>query len=371
MTRVRREPGKAGKRKVRKAAAPRREGRPSKKRENRPSTDQEDGAPGTRETAEPEETEEAQESEEAGELVVALTLPADYAAPEPAEPPEAEQERAGPMADPIRLYLEDIKRTSLLTAAQEVALAKRIARGDQAARATMIESNLRLVVNIAKRYLNRGLPLLDLVEEGNLGLIRAVEKFDHKRGFRFSTYATWWIRQSIERAIVNQSRVIRLPVHVSEDISTVLRAERRLLQKLSCEPDTHDLAAETRFSVAKVQMVMQLVRRTSSIGAPVGEDADQELMDLLEDEKAEVPSARLEEERKIAIVRRWLETLAANEREIIQLRFGLDDGEPKTLENIGVRYGVTRERIRQIESSALRKLRRIAHRAQIPLEEII
>ncbi len=358
MTRARPEERKAGKKRKRKDAPPRRE----------------DGPPEVKAAAEPEQAEEELEPTEAseeGELVVTMTLSAEGAAVEAPEPAAESMVRGGSSDDPIRMYLEDIKRTTLLTAKEEVALAKRIARGDEAARGEMIESNLRLVVNIAKRYLNRGLPLLDLVEEGNLGLIRAVEKFDHKRGFRFSTYATWWIRQAIERALVNQSRVIRLPVHVSEDIGTVLKAERRLLQKLSREPDTHDLAAETRFSVAKVQMILQVVRRTSSIETPVGEDADQELMDLLEDEKAERPSARLEEERKVLLVRQWLESLPQNEREIINLRFGLDDGEPKTLETIGARFGVTRERIRQIESSALRKLRRIAHRAHIPLDEII
>jgi RNA polymerase primary sigma factor len=291
--------------------------------------------------------------------------------PEPAESAEPALRRPSAGGDPIRIYLEEIKRTRLLTAAEEVSLAKRIGKGDEDARHLMIESNLRLVVNIAKRYLNRALPLLDLIEEGNLGLIRAVEKFDWRRGFRFSTYATWWIRQAIERALVNQSRVIRLPVHVSEDINTVLKAERKLLQELSREPTHQDLAARTNFSLAKVQLVLQLVRRTSSIDTPIGEDADQELMDLLEDENSEVPSAHLEEERKIALVQAWLSELAQNERDIICLRFGLDDGEPKTLETIGVRYGVTRERIRQIESTALRKLKRISLREGVRLDEII
>jgi len=290
-------------------------------------------------------------------------------------PEEAEEETKRPSGassgDPIRLYLEEIKRTRLLVAEEEVELAKRIARGDGEARRVMIESNLRLVVNIAKRYINRGLPLLDLIEEGNLGLIRAVEKFDYKRGFRFSTYATWWIRQSIERALVNQSRVIRLPVHVSEDINAVLKAERRLLQSLARDPSHEDLARATRFTVAKIQLILQLVRRTSSIETPIGEDPDQELMDLLPDEKAENPSERLEEERKLGLVREWLGELPENEREIISMRFGLADGEPKTLETIGARYGVTRERIRQIESSALRKLRRIAQRVGVSLDEII
>ncbi|UCG38866.1 MAG: sigma-70 family RNA polymerase sigma factor [bacterium] len=273
--------------------------------------------------------------------------------------------------DPIRIYLDEIRRTRLLTAEEEQKLARRVSQGDEEARALMIESNLRLVVNIAKRYMNRGLPLLDLIEEGNLGHIRAVEKFDYKRGFRFSTYATWWIRQSIERAIVNQARIIRLPVHVSEDITTVLKAERKLFQELGRDPSPHDVAQRLCLPVGKVQYIYQLVRRTSSIETPIGDDDDQELMDLIEDEKAEVPSERIEEEKRLALIFDWLNELLENEREIIILRFGLDDGEPKTLESIGQRYGVTRERIRQIEASALRKLRRITMRLEITLDEML
>ncbi len=288
-----------------------------------------------------------------------------------AEKETAKEERSPGSSDPVRLYLEDIKRTRLLTAAEEVSLAKRIGKGDESARAEMIECNLRLVVSLAKRYVNRGLPLLDLIEEGNLGLIRAVEKFDHRKGFRFSTYATWWIRQSVERALVNQSRVIRLPVHVSEDINVVMRAERKLLQTLGREPTQADLAKQTRFPLAKVQNILQLVRRTSSMGTPIGEDADQELMDLIEDEKAERPSARLEEERKFFLVQEWLDQLSDPEKDIIIQRFGLHGEEPETLEAIGARYGVTRERIRQIESTALRRLRKIAQTANLSLDEIL
>jgi len=273
--------------------------------------------------------------------------------------------------DPIRIYLDEIRRTKLLSAEEELNLARRVSEGDEDARCLMIESNLRLVVNIAKRYMNRGLPLLDLIEEGNLGLIRAVEKFDHTRGFRFSTYATWWIRQAIERAIVNQVRIIRLPVHVSEDITQVLKAERRLLQELGREPSMQDVAERLQFPLTKIQNIYQLVKRTSSIEAPIGDDEDQELLDLIEDEKAIQPSEQVEDEKRLQLISTWLDELLKNEREIIILRFGLDDGEPKTLESIGQRYGVTRERIRQIEASALRKLKKIALKVKIGLEEIL
>ncbi len=278
---------------------------------------------------------------------------------------------AGAGKDPIRIYLNEIRRTKLLTAEEELDLARKVSEGDDEARDLMIESNLRLVVNIAKRYMNRGLPLLDLIEEGNLGLIRAVEKFDYKRGFRFSTYATWWIRQAIERSIVNQARIIRLPVHVSEDITAVLKAERKLFQQLGRDPTMQDIANHLELTVAKIQYVYQLVKRTSSIETPIGEDDDQELMDLIPDEKAVIPSERIEDERRVALIFNWLGELLENEKEIIILRFGLDDGEPKTLESIGQRYGVTRERIRQIEASALRKLRKITLRMEIGLDEIL
>ena len=288
-----------------------------------------------------------------------------------ASAPKRASKSVGASRDPIRIYLDEIRRTKLLTKESELALAKRVSEGAEDARSLMIESNLRLVVNIAKRYMNRGLPLLDLIEEGNLGLIRAVEKFDYKRGFRFSTYATWWIRQSIERSIVNQARIIRLPVHVSEDITTVLKAERKLIQQLSRDPTMQDIAQYLDLPLAKVQYVYLLVRRTSSIETPIGEDDDQELMDLIPDEKAVMPSEQIEDERRLTLVFNWLNELLENEKDIIILRFGLDDGESKTLESIGQRYGVTRERIRQIEASALRKLRKLTTKLDIGLDEIL
>jgi RNA polymerase sigma factor RpoS len=273
--------------------------------------------------------------------------------------------------DPIRIYLDDIRRTKLLSAEEELNLARKVSEGDEDARCLMIESNLRLVVNIAKRYMNRGLPLLDLIEEGNLGLIRAVEKFDYKRGFRFSTYATWWIRQAIDRAIVNQARIIRLPVHVSEEITSVLKTSNKLLQELGREPTLEDVAERLDKPLTRVQYIFQLVRRTSSIETRIGEDDDQELMNLIKDEKAVMPSEQIEDEKRVTLIFKWLDELHHNERDIIILRFGLDDGEPKTLESIGQNYGVTRERIRQIEASALRKLRRITVRMGIGLDEIL
>jgi len=285
--------------------------------------------------------------------------------------PESKAAETGSGRDSIRIYLDEIRKTRLLSAEEELELAKRVSEGDEEARCHMIESNLRLVVNIAKRYMNRGLPLLDLIEEGNMGLIRAVEKFDYERGFRFSTYATWWIRQAIERAIVNQARIIRLPVHVSEDITTVLKAERKLVQELGRDPTAEDVAERLNLPLNKVQYIYQLVKRTSSIETPIGEDDDQELMDLIQDEKAIMPSEQIEEKKRLTLVMSWLDELLDNEREIIILRFGLDDGEPKTLESIGQRYGVTRERIRQIEASALRKLRRITLKLQVGLDEIL
>lgn len=273
--------------------------------------------------------------------------------------------------EPIRIYLDEIRRTKLLNAEEELELARKVAEGDEDARGLMIESNLRLVVNIAKRYMNRGLPLLDLIEEGNLGLIRAVEKFDYKRGFRFSTYATWWIRQAIERSIVNQARIIRLPVHVSEEITGVLKTRGKLLQEFCREPSMQEVAEKMEKPLARVQYIFQLVRRTSSIETPIGEDDDQELMNLIKDDKAVMPSELIEDEKRLTLISNWLDELHENERDIIILRFGLDDGEPKTLESIGQRYGVTRERIRQIEASALRKLRRITIRMDIGLDEIL
>lgn len=261
--------------------------------------------------------------------------------------------------DAIKLYLKEIQKTRLLTAEEEKALARRIASGDQAARDHMIESNLRLVVKIAKRYMNRGLPFLDLIEEGNMGLIKAVERFKLSKECRFSTYETWWIRQSIERALVNQSRTIRLPVHVSDDINKFIKISRELVHRLNREPQAEEIAEAMGVETAYIRRLMVLVKKTYSIEHPMGENRDYSLIDTIEDVNADDPSVFLEDLDKYAHICRWLEALSESEREILTLRFGLDDREPQTLDTIGQKFGVTRERIRQIEAKSLDKLRRI------------
>jgi len=261
--------------------------------------------------------------------------------------------------DAIKLYLKEIQKTTLLTAESERELAQRISEGDKAARDRMIESNLRLVVKIAKRYMNRGLPFLDLIEEGNMGLIKAVERFKLSKECRFSTYATWWIRQSIERALVNQSRTIRLPVHVSDDINKLIKISRELLQKFNREPQAKEVADAMGVDPAYVRRLMVLVKKTYSIEHPMGENNDYSLMDTIEDTSSVDPATLIEDLDKYAHVSEWLDTLNENEREILALRFGLDDREPQTLDTIGRRFGVTRERIRQIEAKSLEKLRKI------------
>jgi RNA polymerase primary sigma factor len=259
--------------------------------------------------------------------------------------------------DAIKLYLRDIQKTTLLTAEEERALARRIDQGDMAARDRMIESNLRLVVKIAKRYMNRGLPFLDLIEEGNLGLIKAVERFKLSKECRFSTYATWWIRQSIERALVNQSRTIRLPVHVSDDINRLVKVTRNLLHEHNREPQVKEVADGMGVDSAYVRRLMVLLKRTYSFEHPMGENNDYSLMDTIEDTSSVNPSELAEWLNKYRIVIRHFSTLNDNEREILSLRFGLDDREPQTLDTIGRQFGVTRERIRQIEAKSLDKLR--------------
>lgn len=266
--------------------------------------------------------------------------------------------------DAIKLYLREIQKTKLLSADEEKELAQRIAKGDKAARDRMIESNLRLVVKISKRYINRGLPFLDLIEEGNMGLIKAVERFKLSKECRFSTYATWWIRQSIERALVNQSRTIRLPVHVSDDINKMLRVTRELVQKMNREPSVKEVAAEMEVNTAYVRRLMVLLKKTYSIERPMGENNDYFLIDTIEDTSTVSPAELLEEVNKYELVATWFETLSENEKRILTLRFGLDDKEPQTLDTIGRSFGVTRERIRQIETKSLEKLRRIVESTQ-------
>jgi RNA polymerase primary sigma factor len=270
---------------------------------------------------------------------------------------EDPQEDMESSRDAIKLYLRDIQKTTLLTAEDERMLASRIDQGDMAARNRMIESNLRLVVKIAKRYMNRGLPFLDLIEEGNLGLIKAVERFKLSKECRFSTYATWWIRQSIERALVNQSRTIRLPVHVSDDINRLVKVTRNLLHEHNREPQVKEVADAMGTDVAYVRRLMILLKRTYSFEHPMGDNNDYSLMDTIEDTSAVNPAELAEWLNKYRIINRLFATLNDNEREILALRFGLDDREPQTLDTIGRQFGVTRERIRQIEAKSLDKLR--------------
>lgn len=260
--------------------------------------------------------------------------------------------------DAIKLYLREIQKTKLLTAEEEKELAGRIAKGDQSARDKMIESNLRLVVKIAKRYINRGLPFLDLIEEGNMGLIKAVERFKLSKECRFSTYATWWIRQSIERALVNQSRTIRLPVHVSDDINKMLRVTRELVQRVNREPSVKEVATEMNVSSVYVRRLMVLLKKTYSIERPMGENNDYFLIDTIEDTSTISPAVLLEDVNKYEMISKWFDTLSESEKKILTLRFGLDDKEPQTLDTIGRSFGVTRERIRQIEAKSLEKLRK-------------
>jgi RNA polymerase primary sigma factor len=262
-----------------------------------------------------------------------------------------------PSADPVRLYLREIGRVRLLTAAEEVSLAKRIERNDMEAKASLIEANLRLVVSVAKRYVGRGLSFLDLIQEGNLGLIRAVEKFDYRKGYKFSTYATWWIRQAITRAIADQARTIRVPVHMVETINRLSRVQRQLVQDLGREPTVEELAKELELTPDKVREIRKVAQEPVSLETPVGEDDDSELGDLLEDDGVQGPSDAVTGRLRHEELERLLESLSGRERKIIELRFGLNGEEPRTLEEVGRRFGVTRERIRQIEAKTLAKLK--------------
>ena len=267
--------------------------------------------------------------------------------------------------DAIRLYLREIRETPLLTADEEKDLATRYASGDRAARDRIIEANLRLVVSIAKRYNNHALPLIDLIEEGNLGLIKAVERFRPEKGFRFSTYASWWIRQAIERAMVNQGRTVRLPVHVAGELSKMLRVARDLGQELDREPTAREIATTLGKPVSYVQHLQELNTRNCSLEKPLGAEGDYQLLDTLADTSVDTPLSRLDSEDISGQVASWIASLSEHEREILNLRFGLDDEEPQTLEAIGKRFGVTRERIRQIEARSLAKLRKASKTSDI------
>jgi len=261
--------------------------------------------------------------------------------------------------DATRLYLNEIGASKLLTAEEEVYYARKAQKGDAAARRKMIECNLRLVVKIARRYMNRGLALLDLIEEGNLGLIRAVEKFDPERGFRFSTYATWWIRQTIERAIMNQTRTIRLPIHVVKEINSYLRAARKLAQNLDHEPSAEEIADLLDRPINEVKRMLGLNERTTSVDTPYGKDADKPLLDTIADEKADDPTSLLQTDGINAHLDEWLAKLNDKQREVVERRFGLHGYENATLEQVANELGVTRERVRQIQMDALKRLRAI------------
>ena len=259
--------------------------------------------------------------------------------------------------DPVRMYLKEIGKVSLLSADEEIELAKRMEKGDEAAKKRLAEANLRLVVSIAKRYVGRGMLFLDLIQEGNLGLIKAVEKFDYRKGYKFSTYATWWIRQAITRAIADQARTIRIPVHMVETINKLIRVSRQLLQELGREPTPEEIAEEMDMPVDRVREILKISQEPVSLETPIGEEEDSHLGDFIQDDNVPVPADAaaftLLKEQLVEV----LGTLTEREQKVLRLRFGLDDGRARTLEEVGKEFNVTRERIRQIEAKALRKLR--------------
>src|SRR5713101_5851852 len=281
----------------------------------------------------------------------------------PHEQPQPEEEQAPkldlsvePSLDSLRLYLRAIGKVPLLTAEQEVLLAKRVERGDVAAKTQMIEANLRLVVSIAKPHVGRGLSFLDLIQEGSLGLIRAVEKFDYRKGFKFSTYATWWIRQAVTRAIADKARTIRIPVHMVERLNKVVHVERHLVQQLAREPHAGEIAAELEMTTAEVQEIRRMAKLPVSLDKPIGEQEDSKLGDFVEDELAESPFEVAAVSLRSTEIEQALSALPERERQVIELRFGLHGGQPQTLEQVGRAFGVSRERIRQIENNPLKVL---------------
>lgn len=261
------------------------------------------------------------------------------------------------ISDPVRMYLKEIGRVPLLSAAEEIELAKRIEEGDEESKRRLAEANLRLVVSIAKRYVGRGMLFLDLIQEGNLGLIKAVEKFDYRKGYKFSTYATWWIRQAITRAIADQARTIRIPVHMVETINKLVRISRQLLQELGREPTAEEIAVEMEMTPEKVREIQKIAQEPVSLETPIGEEDDSHLGDFIPDEDAPAPADAAAYELLKEQLEDVLDTLTEREENVLRLRFGLDDGRTRTLEEVGKVFGVTRERIRQIEAKALRKLR--------------
>lgn len=284
---------------------------------------------------------------------------------------KATKEQPAPkQLDATQIYLNEIGYSPLLTAEQEVKFAREAILGSVASRERMIVSNLRLVVKIARRYNNRGLALLDLIEEGNLGLIRAVEKFDPERGFRFSTYATWWIRQTIERALMNQTRTIRLPIHIVKELNLYLRTARRLAQELDHEPTAEDIAQATGEPVSSVQKMLKLNERISSVDTPISGDSTKAMLDMLADEEKTTPVSQFENTTMKNDIVHWLEILHPKQREVLARRFGLLGYEPATLEDVGVEIGLTRERVRQIQVEALKRLKEILKHQGLSIESI-
>ncbi len=303
-----------------------------------------------------DEAEKDQEKQDEEHRLRTLRIPSAVAATE-------EALATGALDDPVRMYLREIGRVNLLTAAEEVDLAKKMEAGSMAARERLIQANLRLVVSVAKKYIGRGMSLLDLIQEGNIGLIRAVEKFDYRRGYKFSTYATWWIRQAITRSIADQARTIRIPVHMVETINKLVRVSRRLLQEKGREPTSEEIATEMGITAEKVREIIKVSQQPVSLETPIGEEEDSHLGDFIEDQSAMAPADAASHQMLKEAVNAVLDTLSDREQKVIKLRFGLDDGRTRTLEEVGREFDVTRERIRQIEAKALRKLRH-PHRAQ-------
>ena len=287
------------------------------------------------------------------------------------EDADRDQRSAQYSRDAITYYLEEIRKSSLLGFNEEQELGKRVAEGDQEARAKMIESNLRLVVSISQKYIGRGIEFSDIIEEGNLGLIRAVDKFDYRKGVRFSTYATWWIKESIERAIVNQSRAIRLPVHIAGTVNAYFRAVRQLTQELERVPQIEEIAEKMNLSVKEVQDISQADKQTCSLDMIISDDSDDTLKDVLQDQAAVSPDHFSDESTRREYLEEWLRHLTPYEEKVIAMRFGLNNDDPKTLETIGKEFDVTRERVRQIETQALSKLKRINKRHNMEMEMVL
>ena len=279
--------------------------------------------------------------------------------------PEAAPKPHEVSIDSLQLFLKNIGKVDLLTAAQEVGLAKRIERGDHGAKQQMVEANLRLVVSIAKKYRNQGLPFLDLIQEGTIGLVRAAEKFDYRKGFKFSTYATWWIRQAVARALADKARTIRMPVHVVEKLNKIVRSERKLRAELRREPTSAEIGKDLELTTDEVEQIRRKAQTPVSLSKPVGDEEESEFGQFLTDENQELPDEAAEVTMRKETLEKILHTLSSRQRRVLELRFGLDGQSPRTLDEVGLTFDVTRERIRQIENQSLKKLRGLADAAQL------